>query len=159
MGISRRGFLEVSTTIAAASATAGFPTIALAAEDAIAATPHPDVVARISVDDAKYFVGSVFLVHTSSGTFHFLCVEVKAIPPQDEISTAPGQNRFETFSMKFRPQGHTSLKQDTYTFEHPVLGRFRLFVVPSGPGVTPRHYTAIISHSASQQPLGLRDGS
>jgi len=145
MGISRRGFLELSTMMAAASATAGFPTIALAADDTTATAQHSDVIARLSLDDAKFFVGSAFLVRGASGKpISFVCVAVKPVPEND-ISTSPGH----AFAMRFLPQSPVSLKQGTYPFEHPVLGKFRLFVVPSGPGVTPRYYTAIINHSTS----------
>jgi hypothetical protein len=146
MRISRRGFLEYSTMMAAASATAAFPTIVPAADDTtITAASHPDVIARLSLDDAKFFVGSGFLVHPASGTpIRFVCVSVKPVP-ESKISTSPGH----AFAMRFLPQRPVSLKQGTYAFEHPVLGKFRLFVVPSGPGVTPRYYTAIINHSTS----------
>lgn len=139
MGISRRGFLERSTITAAALATAGVRSIAWA-EDGTTAPTQPDVIARLTLDDAKFFVGSVFTVHAS---LQFLCVQVAATSQQE--TTAPNQ----AFAMRFLPQKPTTLKQGTYAFQHPVLGRFRLFIVPSGPGVTPRYYTAIINHSTS----------
>jgi hypothetical protein len=142
MGISRRGFFRLSTMMAAASATAGFRSIAWAAGDTATDAPSPDMLARLSLDDAKFFVGSVFTVHAPSGILHFVCAKVTAT---DATSTAPNQ----PFAMRFRPQHPTSLKQGTYTFEHPVLGRFRLFIVPSGPDAPHRHYTAIINHATS----------
>ena len=61
----------------------------------------------------------------------------------------PQQEAFLRMQFKAQRSSYASLKQRTYPFEHPVLGKFRLFVVPSDPGVTPRYYTAIINHSTS----------
>jgi len=131
--------------MAAASATAGFPALVVAADDNSSDAPRRDVIARLTMEDAKFLVGSEFLVQASAGTLHFICVEVKPVPQQGTASAATAQ----AFSMRFRSQSSTSLKQGTYSFEHPVLGPFRLFIVPSGPGMTPRRYTAIINHSSS----------
>lgn len=128
--------------MAAASATAAFRSLALAADDAAPASARPDILARLSFDDARFFVGSKFTVHAHSGIHNFVCVKVKAIDP---ASTAPNR----AFSMRFRPQPAISLKQGTYTFEHQVLGQFRLFIVPSGPDAPHQHYTAIINHATS----------
>jgi len=146
MPVSRRGFLEFSTLMAAASATAGFSSIATAADDATtAAASHRDVIARLSLDDAKYLVGSAFVVRTASGKpMRFVCTSVKALPG-GAASTAFEQ----PFAMRFLPQQPVSLKQGTYSFEHGVLGKFRLFIVPSGPKTTPRYYTAVVNHSTS----------
>lgn len=142
MGISRRGFLERSTIAVAALATTGLQTIASAADDTTPNAKQPDVIARLTLDDAQFLVGSVFTVYAPSGTQHFVCVKVNATDP---ASTAPDRS----FAMRFRPQHTTSLKQGTYSFEHRVLGRFRLFIVPSGPDAPHRHYTAIINHATS----------
>lgn len=128
--------------MAAASATAGFRSLTWAADDDTPDSPRLDVLARLSFDDAKFLVGSKFIVHAHSGIHHFVCVKVKATDPD---STAPNR----AFSMRFRPQPPVSLKQGTYTFEHPVLGQFRLFIVPSGPNPPHQHYTAIINHATS----------
>jgi len=140
MELSRRRFLESSAMVAAASAT-GFGAVA-AASDSLMLTPARDVIARLTLADAKYLAGSVFLVRTSSGKAQLRCVEVTATAEKDSDG---GLN--QAFAMRFlQADGSAPLKEGTYRFQHDVLGQFRLFIVPSGSGVTPRSYTAIINH-------------
>ena len=46
-----------------------------------------------------------------------------------------------SFSLQFRGRGN-ALPQDTYTLTHSWLGKFPLFLVPSGPGARQSTYTA-----------------
>ncbi|HYL76331.1 MAG TPA: hypothetical protein VEU96_19120 [Bryobacteraceae bacterium] len=62
-------------------------------------------------------------------------------------SKAP-QTIVDTFALHFQGTGET-LPQGTYDMEHHALGRFSLFIVPSG-GAT---YSAIISHLESATPI------
>jgi hypothetical protein len=139
MELSRRRFLESSAMVAAVSAT-GLGAVA-AASDSLTLTPARDVIARLTLADAKYLVGSVFLARTSSGKAQLRCVEVTATAEQD----SGGSN--QAFAIKFlQAEGSAPLKEGTYRFQHDVLGQFRLFIIPSGSGVTPRSYTAIVNH-------------
>ena len=145
MRVSRRGFLGYSTMMAAASASSVLPLVAQTTDDMTTASSHPDVIARLSLDDAKYLVGSTFLVRPASGKpVRFVCVSVKSVP-EGTTSNVAGQ----AYAMRFLPQNPVSLKQGTYEFEHSVLGKFRLFIVPSAPKVRLRYYTAIVNHSYS----------
>lgn len=60
---------------------------------------------------------------------------IRAIPAS---STAPS---IFSFSLQFRGTGN-ALPQDTYTLTHSWLGKFPLFLVPSGPGAKQSTYTA-----------------
>lgn len=144
MSISRRGFLETGAMVAAASATAGFATVAAASTPNIDKTKS-DVIARLSLADAKFLVGSAFLVHVPSGNTTLRCVEVKAVGPQSESTSDPNQ----AFAMRFQLEGDKPLKEGTYTFEHSFLGEFRLFVAPSGHSAGSRFYIAIINHQTA----------
>jgi len=67
-----------------------------------------------------------------------------AMPPK-AAKTAPP--KVDTFTLHFHLIGET-LQQGTYELEHDALGRFSLFVVPSGTSM----YVAVISHL--QEPAG-----
>jgi len=145
MGVSRRRFLESSAIMAAASAT-GLATLAAALDkgplDKGSFAPTNDVISRLSLADAKFLVGSVFVVRTSQGQTELHCVEVKATAKEE-----PNSNPHQAFSMKFQQiDSAAPLKEGTYQFKHGMLGQFRLFIIPSGRGITPRSYTAIINH-------------
>lgn len=70
----------------------------------------------------KSYLRSVFSLHTVYGIVEVTLVEVKDLP------SSPGG---ECFSLLFRG-GSRALKQDTYVIDHPALGTFKLFLVPSG---------------------------
>lgn len=142
MEISRRGFLESGALVAAASATVGLAGIATASTDTSAGTSKLDVIARLSFQDAKYLVGSHFVVRSASGDTTLTCVEVSAVGP--ESSDSPQRN--QAFVMKFQTQNPGRLKEGTYNFEHSFLGRFRLFVTPTNDGSNAKSYTAVINH-------------
>jgi len=73
------------------------------------------------------YVNTVFLIYSgSSNALAATLVEVSDIGPVPDNQTA-GR---ECFVLKFR--GTQTLRQNTYTLEHQVLGRFDLFLVPGG---------------------------
>ena len=98
-------------------------------------------------------VSSSFAVSTDSITrawFTLLSVEemnsqtpVQVPSTFMAISRQPAKNspQIDTFVLRFYGTGET-LAQGTYDLEHPTLGQFPLFVVPSGTTT----YAAIISH-------------
>lgn len=47
--------------------------------------------------------------------------------PSAAVAGDPGEHQF---SLLFRARQDASLEQNTYTFEHAVLGRFAMFIVP-----------------------------
>lgn len=145
MRISRRNFLEVGSMVAAASAATAFPRVARAVDDEkIDSGPRRDVLSRLKFDDAKYLVGSFFTVQAHGKPVRFRCVSVTLVPEDASSSSLD-----PSFAIRFLPQSSVRLDQGTYSFEHPVLGQFQLFIVPSGPKTSPRSYTAIVNHTTS----------
>ena len=121
-------------------------------------TPNKDEfanTAHLTAGNFKPWVGSVFDVY--SGTAHpalviLSAVEEPPVLPKSANSTTPtkapvhvANQRF--FALRFETLSGDRLKQGTYTFANPVLGRFALFVVPSGEGMDPAYYTALINGS------------
>jgi hypothetical protein len=74
------------------------------------------------------YLNSIFRLYTGYSTIEVALVEVKDLAP-DATAAATGK---ECFSLLFRG-GTTALRQNTYTMEHPSLGRFQLFLVPGAP--------------------------
>lgn len=56
----------------------------------------------------------------------------------DQVKDQGQSDLLEQFSLTFRGKKGQSLDQGTYRFEHPHLGQFSLFIVPSG---QPNHNT------------------
>lgn len=56
----------------------------------------------------------------------------------DQVKDQGQSDYLEQFSLTFRGKKGQSLDQGTYRFEHPHLGQFSLFIVPSG---QPNHNT------------------
>ena len=61
---------------------------------------------------------------------------------------APGQPRYESFSLLFAAPPVPPLSQRMYRFEHDQLGRFDLFIVPVGYGPGVAHYEAVLNRPA-----------
>jgi hypothetical protein len=74
------------------------------------------------------YLNSIFRLYTGYSTIEVALVEVKDLAP-DPAAAATGK---ECFSLLFRG-GTTALRQNTYTMDHPSLGRFQLFLVPGAP--------------------------
>jgi hypothetical protein len=56
----------------------------------------------------------------------------------------PSEQPVSSFSLRFETSGN-ALPQGTYTLRNESMGNFPLFIVPSGPGITPLSYTATFS--------------
>jgi hypothetical protein len=54
----------------------------------------------------------------------------------------------ESFSLIFRGSRHAELPQQISTLEHPLLGRFDLFVAPIGRGVKGQEFQAVVNRIA-----------
>jgi hypothetical protein len=61
---------------------------------------------------------------------------------------APGQPRFESFSLLFGAPPERRLSQRLYCLEHDQIGRFELFLVPVGYGPGVAHYEAVFNRRA-----------
>ena len=54
----------------------------------------------------------------------------------------------EHFTLIFRGPRHQPLLQDTYRFEHRLLGAFALFIVPGPPAADGQRYLAVVNRPA-----------
>jgi hypothetical protein len=158
MTVSRREFLKAGTAIAFG---AGLPLTLLgpaAAQSANSAQAESGAYFAIPERSLKDPLGS-FTMATFAGLLHNRFqlrvqrnrqIQLTLINVTDLASSAPLTSEEECFSLLFRaPRGRESLRQNTYTMEHPALGAFRLFVVPMGGDRHARYYEAVINRRRS----------
>jgi uncharacterized protein DUF6916 len=146
MGVSRRNFLQLGQVFLAAAA---FPTKFWGASPArLAKTAN---LGTLKMASFQPLVNSSFSVGSDSSTtawFRLLSVEAMnakaGAAPLAGMRTRSRSAALDTFALHFQATGE-DLPQGTYEFEHPSLGSFPLFVVPSGPTT----YVAIINHIES----------
>lgn len=144
MGVSRRSFLVLGQTLIAVTA---FPMKFWGAIH----NPSGKRANLASLDIANFqpLVNSSFAVGPEASPiawFRLLSVEAmnaRTTPSVTRLRRAPTVS-VQTFALHFQATGE-KLEQGTYDFDHPVLGRFAMFVVPSGPDT----FVAIISHMSS----------
>lgn len=166
MSVNRRRFL--GGTVAAAVACVAGPLYGLSGRslpngDGTIHRPvgQPGQGTLLSLDRGVFapVVGSVFAVGPISGggaallltllsvgdlpAIAFDNVGLMAVPPKHPITTTGTTG----FVLSFLGPSSQLLGQDTYRFEHDVLGMFDLFVVPSGAG----QYTAVVNQLAITQ--------
>jgi hypothetical protein len=129
MSISRRIFMRVATVAAIGAGFAGKPAVlAIAQEigDKVGAPTQDDPLSFYTQSTFLQYVNSVFRLRG------FTVVDVTLVKVEDtlpaKVSKAAGR---ESFVLHFRG-GSVKLPQDTYVVEHPALGTFKLFLVPSG---------------------------
>jgi hypothetical protein len=70
----------------------------------------------------------------------FTLREVADLPRAATLARYRGSDA--AFSLLF--DGPAGLRQDTYTLDHPSMGRFALFLTPVGQGSRPQTYQAIV---------------
>jgi hypothetical protein len=141
----RRNFLKITSLSAAASAVMpkGF---ALTAHRTPAALSDSTVLIGLSAASFRPWIGSRFgLVDRSSGYLVLLSVD-EQVEPVAMVGAARvvGQtglrkqaNHTVSFALHFKIVGISNqLKQETYLLTHNGLGRFPLFLVPSGDPAT-----------------------
>lgn len=136
----RRNFLKIASLSAVATSflPRGF---ALTAQRAVAASADATVLLGLSAASFKPWIGSRFgLVDYSNA--HLVLTSVNEQLHSAPVATTPraGQPAASKqpmytlgFSLRFQINGLSHpLKQDTYLLSHNGLGRFPLFLVPSG---------------------------
>jgi hypothetical protein len=136
MRSSRREFLKRGTLVALG---AGVP-LALA-EQTLGRTTATSKAADLDMASFKSQLGTSFLVYYQAAKVQMTLVDVAnfASPKQ----TAAGK---EGFSLRFRGPKETTLKQDTYLFEHDRLGIFSFLIVTvRSRDQRATHYEAIIN--------------
>lgn len=151
MVVSRRGFMKQGSLLVVAA------TVSLAAAEHVLAldndaenlgvkqdnlSPTPGKPAPLSLSKATFapYVNTVFRIYPdTSKILKTTLVSVGDIGPVPDKNSA-GR---ECFVLKFR--GTEPLPQNTYRVEHDVLGRFDLFLVPTGKNKKGRYYHAVIN--------------
>lgn len=129
MSISRRIFMKVGTAAAIAAGLSLKPSIiAIAQEvgDKLGAPTQNDPLAFYTQSTFLQYVNSVFRLRGLT-TVDVTLERVEDTLPA-KTSKAGGR---ESFVLHFRG-GSRELPQNTYTVEHPALGTFQLFLVPTG---------------------------
>jgi hypothetical protein len=153
MSVSRRNFLGLGRYLLAAAA---IPTELLAGK-LLSAAGLPGG-AGLPFSSAQTFlplVNSSFAVHSASTISAWLTLlSVEDMTPKASAQIAPAavsnrllrapQPKLNTFALHFLGNGE-ALPQGTYTVEHPALGKFSMFIVPSGLGAGQQTYTAVFN--------------
>jgi|SRR5580704_7579051 hypothetical protein len=156
MSVSRRTFLVAGQTLLAAAA---LPLKFFGAATSEFGSANTVNLASWTKRTFEPLVSSSFAVHSGAQTtawFTLLSVEdMNSKTPTTGTTATFGLKTFrttqpsiDTFALNFHGTGE-ALQQGTYELEHHSLGRFSLFVVPSGATT----YTAIVSHIESAAPI------
>ena len=94
----------------------------------VAMLPSASMSEALTADSFAAHQGSEFAVQLpGSGTLTLTLTGV------DRFALQPGAPREEPFSVEFVGPPQPVLPQAIYFFEHAVMGRFDLFIVPLGP--------------------------
>ena len=156
MPVSRRTFLVAGQTLVAAAA---LPMKFFGAATSQLGSANTANLASWTKGTFEPLVSSSFAVHSGALiTTWFTLLSVEDMNLKTPRQTAPmafgartlrtAQPAINTFALHFHGTGD-KLQQGTYELEHHTLGKFSLFVVPSGTTT----YTAIISHIESATPI------
>ena len=120
MGTSRRDFLKKGSLVAL---VAGVP-VTLAEKVAASETAAPSVAFGLTRAAFLAQLNTNFVINDGSAKVKVKLVEVDDLP----LRGAGGQK--EAFSLMFRGDHASPLKQSTYLIEHEKLGLFSFLVVP-----------------------------
>ncbi len=160
MDVSRRHFLALGQLLAVAAALPSkiFGAGLLASFGKAGKTK----LSSFTMQTFLPLVNSSFPVDTGSTTTTWLTLlsveDTTQAPATNLVSMAvppPPQApppKLDSFALHFLGTGNT-LAQGTYEVEHPALGRFPLFIVPSASGSGRETYTAIFNHILTSQTL------
>lgn len=155
MSVSRRNFLRTGTMIAVSAALPLSLATFAAGQQRRPVSRVPDHLASLpaaSRQNPLYYynqqtfapyVNSIFKVNSLEGA-EIVLVEVKETPlfvnkRSKRIPTG------ENFTLTFRGPERTRFAQNTYTVEHAALGKFELFLVPTGLPSSEQLYVAVIN--------------
>jgi hypothetical protein len=144
MSTSRRNFLKsgmmgllcAGIPVALAKVVVGAPAAASGSPEGNAKTLF------LTKDTFTPHLNTIFRIQTGLGSFDLKLTKITDLKAISKIPARIAGK--ESFSLLFvGPSNAKDLTQDTYIFEHAVLGRFSLFLVPVGKS-TNRHHEAII---------------
>lgn len=154
MTVSRRKFLRAGTMLTLSAALPLSLTSLAVAQKRKALPIGPDRPAvplaaqqnplyHFTRDTFTPYVNSIFTVNAVPWA-EIVLVEVKETP----LVVAKGSTRIPTgecFTLVFRGPNRTRFRQDTYTFDHPALGKFEMFITPTDRPSKQQYYTAVIN--------------
>ena len=141
MSISRRVFIKSGTLAAMLAGISLQPTLRALAQGQIATVADP--LSNYTQTTFEQYLNSVFTLR------RFVSVEVVLEKVEDTLSPKVSRDGGrESFTLHFRG-GNRALPQDTYMVDHPALGTFALFLVPSGADENgAQSYVAVINRLA-----------
>lgn len=136
MGTSRRDFIKKGSLVAL---IAGVP-VSLAERTAASETAVPSTAFGLNKAAFLAQLNSTFLINEGASKVVVRLVDVADLPRRG----ASAQK--EAFSLLFKGDKSTALKQSTYLIEHEKLGLFSFLVVPiMSKNKSALHYEAIIN--------------
>ena len=125
MSISRRVFIKTAALAAVLAGISLKPGLLALAQEPTVALPASDPLSNYTQATFAQYVNSIFTLRGPK-TIEVTLTSVEDTLPA-KASRAGGR---ESFTLHFRGGG-TALPQDTYVIEHPSLGTFRMFLVPT----------------------------
>jgi|SRR5579864_833930 len=143
MPVTRRQFIVLGQSLVAASL---LPTRLLAASGTTNNNGQSLSLDTLSKADFLHSVNSSFAVRSSNVWLRLLSVEESTPKNSDTMALMPRPPKtpapqVASFALHFQGTGE-ALTQGTYELEHHSLGKFSLFLVPSGKTT----YMAVINH-------------
>lgn len=128
---------------------------ALAVPGTLLAKPHPLTMPKPSSRDLQYadFADQVLtefrVTDAPGGPLALQLIEATLRPPSPHEDAAPTATAYERFSLIFSGAAERLLAQRIYQFEHPVIGRAEMFIVPVlSPTPGPVQYQAVFNRPA-----------
>jgi len=155
MSLTRRRFVEAAslTLLASAARPISFAQSISGAADEPFSAENVASLEGVSEETFKPFIGESFSVHQGNRKLETLTLRSVTSAPEakseSKLPTAgrtlkPAEQVVKSFSLRFRTSG-TSLPQGTYILKNERMGSLSLFIVPGGPKMDPRTYTATFS--------------
>jgi hypothetical protein len=155
MSLTRRRFIEAAslTLLAGAACPIARAQSLSASDQGTFSAEDVAVLDGVSEETFHALIGERFAVLQANRRLEYMTLLSVASPAAPNLesrlpragapSRPPGQ-AIHSFSLRFQTTGN-SLGQGTYTFTNESLGSFPLFIVPGGPGMNPKSYTATFS--------------
>lgn len=155
MPISRRIFMKASTLAAIAAGIWLKPALLAWAQEPTVKLPLSDPLSNYTQATFTQYVDSIFTLLGRTKVELTLTKVTDTLPAK--ASRSGGR---ESFTLNFRGGG-VAFPQNTYVLEHPALGTFNLFLVPTGSDENgAQGYVAVINRlaysSTPTAPGGMR---
>jgi len=125
MSISRRLFIKTGALAAVIAGISLKPGLLALGQEPTVSLPASDPLSNYTQATFEQYVNSIFTLRGRK-TIEVVLTKVEDTLPA-KVSRTGGR---ESFALHFRGGG-TALPQDTYVIEHPSLGTFMMFLVPT----------------------------